>query len=126
MSHSASFAFATNRTLVLVVVAFVESVTVPFMEVVDVIVVDHSLVAARFTVGMVVARVFDVREHVLVVMAFVNGMGVALVDVVGVALVVGSGVPAAGPVLVGVVGMYGVVRSGHVGSLEWVTASETM
>jgi hypothetical protein len=111
---------------VLVVVSVVGSVAVTIMDVVEVIVVDDGLVPTGLAVGVRVVVVLDVREGVLVVVTIVAGMSVAVVDVVDMVVVVDSGVAAAGSVFVGVVGMCGVIGGGHVCSLEWVIASETM
>jgi hypothetical protein len=65
---------------------------------------------------MRVPGVGEVRQRVLVVVAFVRGVGVPLMDVVGVPCTLDARMPAAGAVLVGVPGMNGVLV-GHGSSL---------
>ena len=59
----------------------------------------------------------QVRQRMLVVVAVMGGVRVAVVDVVGVTLALGAGVPAAGPVVVGVVGWTSCSVAGHGSSL---------
>ena len=76
-------------------------------------------------VSVPVAGMGQVRQRVLVVVVLVGGVGVAFVDVVDVALALGAGMPAAGPVDVLMVGVDRVL-GGHGSSLLCWTASATM
>jgi hypothetical protein len=91
---------------------------VPIVGVVEVIIVSERLVPAARPVRVRVAGVGQMRQRVLVIVIIVWGVGVALVDVVGVALTLDAGMPAAGAVLVGVGVMNGVLGS-HGSSLLW-------
>jgi hypothetical protein len=102
--------------LVLVVVAVVGGVTVPFVDVIDMVAVRDRLVPAVGAVSVGVG-VGQVRQRVLVVVAIVAGVGVPFVDVVGVACTLHAGVPALRAVLVGVRGMDFVLGGGHCSSL---------
>ena len=115
-----------TSTLVLVIVALVDGVTVSVVDVVDMIVVGHCLMPAVLAVDMVVVGMLDVGKRVLVIVATVVGMGVAVVDVVDMVIVIDGSMPTTGPVFMGMVGMYGVVDGSHGFSFEWVTASATM
>jgi hypothetical protein len=100
---------------VLVVVVAVGGVPVPVVRVVDVPGVGNGLVAAAWSVlVLVVARVGQVRQRVLVVVILMPGMGVALVHVVHVTLALHTGMPASGPVLMIVMSVAGVI-----GVLAW-------
>ena len=91
--------------LVLVVVVAVGRVLVPVVDVVNMLLVPHGVVAAARSVLMRMARVGQVRQRMLVVVTRMLGVGVTLVDVVDVTLALHAGMAAAGPVLVLVCGM---------------------
>jgi hypothetical protein len=74
---------------------FVARVAVPFVHVVDVIVVRHGVVATTFAVGVRVVVVNGVGRRALVPVTVVGVVGVALVDVVGVVVVDDGGMPTA-------------------------------
>jgi hypothetical protein len=64
-----------------------------------------------------VVLVGGVRQGVLVVVALMRGVRVPVMDVVRVAFMLGAGMPAAGPVGMGVPGVDVVSGSGHWSSL---------
>jgi hypothetical protein len=79
----------------LVVVVVVGGVAVPVVHVVDMVAVRERLMPAAGPVSVfVVAGMSQVRQRVLVVMALMGGVGMAFVDVVGMALALHAGVPA--------------------------------
>ena len=86
------------------------------MGVVDVIAVRDRLMPAVWAVHVDMAGMGQVRQRMLVVVVLVRRVGVAFVDVVGVAFALGAGMPAAGPVDVLVVGE-DMVLGGHGSSL---------
>jgi hypothetical protein len=81
--------------LMLVVVVVVGGVAVPLVRVVDMVAVRERLMPAAGPVRVLVAGMSQVRQRVLVVMTLMGGVGMAFVDVVGVALALHTGVPAA-------------------------------
>ncbi len=111
---------------VFVVVAFVGSVAMSVVEVVEMSLVLHRLMPAIGTVFVGMLGVLDVREGMLVVMTAMLAVGVTVVDVVGVTFVVDRRVPAIGTVDVAVLIVDGVVGRAHVASFAWLTASATM
>src|SRR5215471_11877813 len=112
--------------LVLVVVVAVGGVAVAVVRVVDVVAMGKGLVPAFWPVNMLVARVGQVGQRMLVVVAPVRGVGVAFVDIVGVPLALHAGVPAAGTVVVPVRGVNLMLSRCHDSSLLCWTASATM
>src|SRR5215469_15441407 len=85
-----------------------------------------AIVRAFWPVNVLVARVGQVRQRMLVVVALVRGVGVAFVDIVGVPLALHAGVPAAGTVVVRVRGVNLMLSRCHDSSLLCWTASATM
>ena len=73
--------------------------------VVNVAAVSDGLVPTVWPVGVPVARVSQVRQGMLVVVARVLRVGMALMNVVDMALALHARVPAAGPMVVVVIGM---------------------
>jgi hypothetical protein len=101
-------------------VALVSGVTVPIVEIVDMILVGDCLVAAAVAVLVIVMVVSDVGERVLVVVVLVGMVGVAVVDVVDVALVLQVRMTAIGSMPVSVIVVNGVqVGRRHGCSLLW-------
>ncbi len=111
---------------VLVVVAFVGSVVMSVVDVVDVSVVLNRLVSAVGTVLVAVAGMLDMGERVLVIVAIVLAVGVTVVDVVDVSIVVDGDVATVRAVGMAVVTVDGVFGRGHGISFAWLTASATM
>jgi hypothetical protein len=94
--------------------------TVPVVEVVDVVAMGDGLVPAVFVMRVLMAVVSHVRQRMLVVVVVVDVVGMAIVDVVDVAFVLRAGVPTIGPVLMGVILVDVVqVSRGHCCSLLW-------
>jgi len=94
-------------------VAFVSSVTVTFVDVVDVIVVALSLVAAPLAVGVRVVLVDSVDIGVALVPVIVmDVVDMAVVEVVRVPVVIGGRMTAFGPVVVLVIRVR-LVRGRH-------------
>jgi hypothetical protein len=87
---------------VLVVVAFVGGVPVRVVHIVHMICVRDGCVPAAWSMVMAVVVVREVGERVLVVVTFVAGVGVAVMEVIGVVLMGRTGVTAVGAVGVGV------------------------
>lgn len=111
--------------LVLVEMARVGEVPVAFMEVVHVAVVLDGFVATAITVQVVAMLVMDGvdgRDVAFVPVPFVLKVGVALVQIVGVAGVRGRCVATGGGVRV-LVASVGRVCGGHDSSMEWASAS---
>jgi hypothetical protein len=77
----------------------VGGVAVPVVRVVDVICVRNRVVPAAGSVYMTVLRMGHVRKRMLVVVPVMRRVRVAVMDVVGVALALGAGMPAARSVL---------------------------
>ena len=99
--------------LMLVVVALVGGVMVPVMGVILMIAVSHGFMPAAVAVHVGVLLMGDVRQAMLVVVvAAIVFLNMALVDVVHVALVRGSGMPALWPMGMVMIRMQ-VVLSGH-------------
>ncbi len=92
-------------------------VPVPVVGVVDMGVVGYRLVPAAGSVHVGVSGVGQVRQRMLVVVPVVRRVRVAIVDVVGVALALGGGMPAARPVVMLRVDVRVVVGSCHGSSL---------
>jgi hypothetical protein len=88
---------------VLVVVIPVDCMPVPVMQVVDVLIMRHGLVAAVRSVLVPVVGVRQMRQRVLVIVSVVRRVGVSFMHIVDVPLALHAGVPAAGTVLVVVV-----------------------
>lgn len=84
----------------LVVVVTVGCVPVPVVHIVDVLTVLHRLVAATRSVLMLMTRVSQVRQRVLVVVPLVRRVRVSLVHVVDVPLSLNARMTAAGAMLV--------------------------
>src|ERR1700722_19477556 len=97
--------------------ALVLGMAVPIVHVVDVVAVGHGVVPAALAVLVGVARMRDMFQGSLVVVAVVRAMRVAVVDVVGVIAVVNGDVAAALTVLVGVVFVDVVIAHGCTPSL---------
>jgi hypothetical protein len=95
----------------------VGGVTVPVVDVVDMIVVGDRFVPTLGAVGVSVLGVGDVRQRVLVAVLAVGAVGVPVVDVIGVALMFDRGMPASGSVLMGVILVHGVLSCAHSSSL---------
>ena len=93
--------------------SIVGRVTVVIVEVVDMVTMGDRLVAAARSVVVGVVGVLNVRERVLVVVAVVRVVSMTFVDVVEMSLVLDGGVPACGPMLVGVIIMDGVSGGVH-------------
>jgi uncharacterized membrane-anchored protein len=81
------------------------------VDVVDVRIMRHRLMATSVAVLVAVAGMLSVRHRMFIPMVFVSRVGVPLVDVVGVPVVLDDGVAAARPMVVSVAGMDAVV--GH-------------
>jgi len=88
--------------------------------------VGEGLVRSVWPVVVVMTGVGYVGQRVLFVMAFVLGVGVTFVDIVGVPFALHAGVPAAGPVVVRVRGVNLMLSRCHDSSLLCWTASATM
>jgi hypothetical protein len=73
------------------------------MQVVDVLIMRHGLVAAVRSVLVPVVGVRQMRQRVLVIVSVVRRVGVSFMHIVDVPLALHAGVPAAGTVLVVVV-----------------------
>jgi hypothetical protein len=110
---------------VVVAVILVRPVEPSLDEVIDVIAVGHGLVAALLAVGVPSPAVSGAgvssgmllidRDHMLIHVVPVRVMQVPVVQVVDVIVVLHRGVPAPGPVLMGVLALVNVV--GHVPDL---------
>ncbi len=111
---------------VLVVVPVMGGVAMPVVDEVHVAIVLDGFVSAVTAVLVVMARVFDMGEWMLVVMAFVLAVGVPVMDVIHMSVVVDSDMATVGPVDVSVILMKGVFGCGHGVSFAWLTASATM
>jgi hypothetical protein len=101
---------------VLVVVIAVGCVPVPVVDVVDVVIVRHGLMAAVRSVLVAVLGVGQVRQRVLVIVPAVRRVGVPFVHIVDVTLALHARVAAARAMLVIVVplrGMGVVIGRGH-------------
>ena len=81
------------------------SMAVALVGVVHVIAMSDGLMPAAVTVHVAVALVSGVEKGMLVVVALMGGVRVPVMDVVHMSLMTGAGVPAAGPVGVGVLVM---------------------
>jgi hypothetical protein len=81
--------------LVLVVVIAVRGVPVAAMGVINVVTVPDGLVTAAGPVNVVVSGMGQVWQRVLVIMPRMRRVGVAIVDIVGVALALSARVSAA-------------------------------
>jgi hypothetical protein len=92
-------------------------VPVPVMVVVHVIVVLDLVVPAVWAMHVLMRWVRHVRQRVLVVVTLVRRMRVPFVHVVGVPFALHAGVPAAGPVVMLVLGMHVVFARCHDSSL---------
>jgi hypothetical protein len=88
---------------VLVVVVTVGSVPVPVVDVVHVAVVRDGIVAAAWSVIMLMICVSQVRQRVLVIVPLMRGMGVPLVHVVDMPFSLHARMTAAGSVFVALV-----------------------
>jgi hypothetical protein len=112
---------------VLVVVVVVGGVAVLAVEVVGVVVMGELLVPASraVLVGVALGRNVYIKGA-LVVVALMLVMGVALVEVVGMATVIDSGMPAVGVMPVGVVGVAGMVYGGSQDSSSLLCATASV
>lgn len=108
-------------------VPFVGGMSVPVVEVVDMIVVGDGHMSAAFPVGVIVSWVLGVAlSGALVEVSVVGGVKVPIVDVVDMVAVGDGDMPAAVTMNVGVVGVL-EVRGGHgCSSCECRMASLTM
>lgn len=88
----------------------VGSVTVTVVLVVEMIAVGDGQMTAARPMGMLVPGMGEVGQWVLVVMILVRGVGVAVVDIVDMALTLDARVPAIRAVLVARVHVTSVVR----------------
>lgn len=95
----------------------VGGVPVPVMRKVDVIPMRQPFVPAARPVHVTVLRVSQVRQRMLVVMPVMWRVRVAIVDVVGVALALGTGMPAARSVLMLRMNVRRVICGSHGSSL---------
>jgi hypothetical protein len=102
-----------RRISMLVPVSLVGCVTVPVVDVIDVVTVRDSLMPTAVGVGMLMVGVLHMRQVPLVIVIVVGAMGVAIVDVVDMPVVLDRRMSAAGPVLMGVVFMHVVHRRTH-------------
>ncbi len=97
----------------LVVVAVVLGMAVTVVHIVGVVPVRHAVVAATRAVVVLMVKVGHMTEGMLVVVVFMRGVRMALVDVVDMAFVLDGGVAAAVPVVVGMLaGVAGMVLGG--------------
>jgi hypothetical protein len=94
----------------LVPVSFVGCVTVPIVDVIDVVTVRDSLMPTAISMGMVMVCVLHMRKGALVV---VGAVGVAIVDVIDMSLVLHSRMAATGLVLMDVIFMHAVLTRTH-------------
>jgi hypothetical protein len=111
---------------VLVVVAFMGSMAMSVVDVVDVSVVLHRLMSAVGTVLVAVAGMLDMGERMLVIVASVLAVGVTFVDVVDMSVVVDGNVATVRAVGMAVIAVDVVFGRGHGISFAWFTASATM
>jgi hypothetical protein len=112
---------------VVVPVAFVGGMTVPFVYVVDVIVMGNGDMAAAFTVAVIVSGVLCVAlGAALVEVPVVDGVKVPVVDVVDMVTVGDRYMPAAVTVNMGVAGVLEVSGAHGCSSWECRMASLTM
>jgi hypothetical protein len=97
----------------LVPVSFVGCVTVPIVDVIDVVTVRDSLMPTAISMGMVMVCVLHMRKGALVVVVVVGAVGVAIVDVIDMSLVLHSRMAATGLVLMDVIFMHAVLTRTH-------------
>jgi phosphotransferase system glucose/maltose/N-acetylglucosamine-specific IIC component len=97
----------------LVPVSFVGGVTVPIVDVIDVVTVRDSHMPTALSMGVVMVGVLHMRQFALVIVIVVGAMGVAIVDVIDMSLVLHSRMSALGSVLMGVIFMHAVVTRTH-------------
>jgi hypothetical protein len=97
----------------LVPVSFVGGVTVPIVDVIDVVTVRDSHMPTALSMGVVMVGVLHMRQVALVIVIVVGAMGVAIVDVIDMSLVLHSRMSALGPVLMGVIFVHAVLRRTH-------------
>jgi hypothetical protein len=97
----------------LVPVSCMRRVIVAVMNVVDMVLVPHRVVAAAFAVLVHVVGVLRVRRRALVPVSIMPGVRVSVVDEVGVAAVHDRGVAAVGTVLVAMVSVFAMLDFGH-------------
>jgi hypothetical protein len=102
---------------VLVIVVAVGCMAVAVVFVVNVAAVSDGLVPAVWPVDVLVACVSQVRQGMLVVVARVLRVRMALMNVVDMALALHARVPAAGPMVVLVIGMNFMPGGSHGSSL---------
>src|SRR5262249_60431315 len=88
--------------------------------------VGQGLMPPPLPVNVVVAGVGQVGQRVLVVMALMRSVGVTFVDIVGMALPLHAGMPAAGTVIVRVSGVNLMLSRRHGSSLLCWPASATI
>ena len=101
----------------LVIVVAVGGMAVAVVLVVNVASVGDGLVPAVWPMCVLVAGVCQVRKRMLVVVSSVLCVRMALMNVVDVTLALHAGVPAAGPVVVVVIGMNFMAGGCHGSSL---------
>jgi hypothetical protein len=112
---------------VVVPVTVVGGVTVPVVDVVDVVLVGHGDVAAALPVDVVMIRMLGViLGRALVEMPIVSGMQMTVVDIIDVIAVGDGDVATTVAVNVGVVGMFEVSVRHRCSSWECRMASLTM
>jgi hypothetical protein len=102
----------------LVPVSFVGCVTVPIVDVIDVVTMRDSLMPTAFSMGVLMVGVLHMRQVALVIVIVVGAMGVAIVDVIDMSLVLDGRMSALGSVLMGVIFMHAVVSRTHGFSLR--------
>jgi hypothetical protein len=114
----------TRSISMLVPVISVGCVTVPIVDVIDVVTVRHSIMPTTFSVGVLMVGVLHMRQVALVIMIVVGAMGVAIVDVIDMPLVLDSRMSAPRSVSMGVIFMHAVFTRTHGFSLRsrWVGA----
>jgi hypothetical protein len=105
--------------LVLVVVIAVGGMTVPVVLIVNMVAVSDRVVPAAWPVSVPMAGVSQMGQGMLVVVAEVFCVGMALMNVIDMALALHTRVPAAGPVLVVVVEVNFMPGGCHGSSLLW-------
>jgi len=88
-------------------------VPVPVVDVVDVLVVRHRIVAAAWSVLMLMTRVSQVRQRVFVIVPLVRRVRVPLVHVVDVSFSLHARMTATRPMLMAVVRVLGMIGGCH-------------
>jgi len=101
-------------------------VPVAAMGIVDVAVVAERIMPAALAVPVAVIVMGQVRQRMLVIMIFMRRVGVAIVDEVGMALVLHAGVPAAGAMIMSMTRMNVMRGAGHYSSATVSTRSSVL